>query len=49
MEVPDKALIPGIYGYLVLILLSIFFGYDSLIFDQASYITDRDFLYDHLL
>lgn len=49
MEVPDKALIPAIYGYTALILLSIFLGYDGLLFDQESYIWDRDFLIDHFL
>jgi prepilin signal peptidase PulO-like enzyme (type II secretory pathway) len=49
MEVPDKALVPGIYSYLLLIFISIFLGYDTLIFDRESYLTYQGFLYDHLL
>ncbi len=49
-EIPDQVMIPGIYGYLGLLIYVTFLGWDtSLIFDIITYTSKEELFYDHIL
>ena len=50
MEIPDQMMIPGIFGYLILLIASIYFyDIELLIFDRFAYKEDvYAFVVDHL-
>lgn len=50
MEIPDQIIIPGIYGYFFLLILSIFYiPLESTFFDRFTYTGNiKDFVLDHI-
>lgn len=51
MEIPDQIMVPGIYGYLLLLIISVFYSpLENIFFDRTTYTgTTIDFFLDHLL
>jgi hypothetical protein len=51
MEIPDQILIPGIYGSLLMLILSgISPQIENILFDRMTYIVGiHDYIWDHLI